>query len=453
MNARNATRHPLAARRQAVVSNALESLETRRLMANLTVTSNADSGAGSLRDAIQTANASLGDDVINFNIAGANKRITLAFALPTITGKTVIDGTTQPGYVAGSSTMVEIRPGTAPDGTNGLVFSSNGGTVRGMMINAFKSNFQTKAGGNGIVVEHGAKNITIEKNYVGTNGSVGIGNAGHGVLMHGSDSVIRDNVVANNFKNGITLSGFQANSNLVAGNNTVPLIGNAVHGIAIVEGANNNTVGGTTAADRNVLAWNKDSGVFIGTVTEGAIASSQNRVIGNWIGLDNAGTTARGNYLAGVKVVGGSDNVIGGTNAGEGNLISGNGKFGVVLHGTDNVKLLGNQIGANAVGDHTPNLDHGIEVAEYAHGVQIGGPTSGERNWVNVATGKYGVRVGDGADTTKIRGNVIGYSSTGKTGPGAESIGVSISNFGNGVVVGGPSASEGNVIANVDIGI
>ena len=64
----------------------------------LTVTTTADSGAGSLRQAILDANATNGLDTIAFNIPGPGVHtITPGSVLPTITDPVVIDGYTQPG--------------------------------------------------------------------------------------------------------------------------------------------------------------------------------------------------------------------------------------------------------------------------------------------------------------------------------------------------------------------
>src|SRR5690242_19920386 len=68
-----------------------------------TVTSVADSGAGSLRQAITSANATPGLDTISFNLPGSGPfTIVLASPLPNLTNPAgiVIDATTQPGYAA-----------------------------------------------------------------------------------------------------------------------------------------------------------------------------------------------------------------------------------------------------------------------------------------------------------------------------------------------------------------
>jgi len=72
------------------------------------VTSNADAGPGSLREAIGLANANgtAVPDLIQFNIADqseAGRTINLQSELPTLTSNITIDGTTQPGTVLGIS--------------------------------------------------------------------------------------------------------------------------------------------------------------------------------------------------------------------------------------------------------------------------------------------------------------------------------------------------------------
>ena len=69
-----------------------------------TATTNADSGPGSLRQAILDANASSGGDEIHFNIPGAGvQTITPTTELPVSTGPVTIDGYTQPGAVVNTN--------------------------------------------------------------------------------------------------------------------------------------------------------------------------------------------------------------------------------------------------------------------------------------------------------------------------------------------------------------
>ena len=119
------------------------------------------------------------------------------------------------------------------------------------------------------------------------------------------------------------ISGSGTSANVVAGDligtditGTVAL-GNGLDGVEINTSASSNTIGGTIAGAGNVISGNASDGVEIDE------AATANLVIGDLIGTDVTGTVAVGN-LEGV-VITGSNNTIGGTAAGAGNLISGNG--------------------------------------------------------------------------------------------------------------------------------
>jgi len=81
------------------------------------VTSNADSGPGTLRDALTqaAANGSTEKDYINFNLPGnseADRTITILSQLPFISSNLVIDGTSQPGSKLGrSDAKIILQPG------------------------------------------------------------------------------------------------------------------------------------------------------------------------------------------------------------------------------------------------------------------------------------------------------------------------------------------------------
>jgi hypothetical protein len=140
-----------------------------------TVTNTADSGAGSLRQAITDANTNGGTDTIAFNIPGSGVHtIDVPTALPTITSPVIIDGTTQPGYVG--SPVIELNGASAGSGPGlSLAATASASTVRGLAINRFV--------GNGILIR-GNGNI-IAANYIGTNpaGTADLGNSGNGIQI------------------------------------------------------------------------------------------------------------------------------------------------------------------------------------------------------------------------------------------------------------------------------
>ena len=89
-----------------------------------TVTSTADTGAGSLRQAILDANGNAGADAISFNIVGTGVHtIAPASALPTITGSVTIDGYTQPG--------TSLNTNAPEQGTNAVILVEIDGTNTG----------------------------------------------------------------------------------------------------------------------------------------------------------------------------------------------------------------------------------------------------------------------------------------------------------------------------------
>src|SRR5262249_10336367 len=114
-----------------------------------TVTTTADSGAGSLRQAITDANGTPGvADTIEFNITGSGVHtITPLTDLPMITDSVTIDGYTQPGSSPNTADIgqpdnsvhrIEIDGTHTFGGTGGGVFVFSGSitfTLRGLVIN------------------------------------------------------------------------------------------------------------------------------------------------------------------------------------------------------------------------------------------------------------------------------------------------------------------------------
>src|ERR1700722_17813808 len=96
----------------------VEALEQRCMPSVYTVSSTANSGAGSLRQAILNANSNPGTDTIQFSIGTGQQLITPTSALPTITDPVVLDATTQPGYAG--VPLIELTGGSAGSNVTGL---------------------------------------------------------------------------------------------------------------------------------------------------------------------------------------------------------------------------------------------------------------------------------------------------------------------------------------------
>lgn len=187
--------------RKLAKSQLLEGLENRRLMATFAVTNVNDSGAGSLRAAITSANATPAADTITFNIAGNSKMIQPLTDLPIITAPLTVDGTTQSGY--SDRPIVEIRGDKIVTPIRGgLTIAAPNTTIKGLAVTEFNGNF-----GSGIQVNTGSTNAVIRDNHLGVV-AFGYGAAGNG--MYGihtfQDGVqILNNVIADNDDAGIYL--------------------------------------------------------------------------------------------------------------------------------------------------------------------------------------------------------------------------------------------------------
>ncbi len=176
------------------------------------------------------------------------------------------------------------------------------------------------------------------------NTTVGGTATGAGNVLSGNGdttSVFAYGVLLENGANNTTVAG-----NFIGlGSNGTTALGNQRTGVAIVSSPNN-TIGGTSAAARNVIGSNLESGVYIQDV-----ASSGNTVAGNYIGTDVSGTLAKPNALRGIVISSGTNNTIGGTVNGAGNLIAANTGGGVTIE-RRNVSdvVIGNVIAGNTIG-------------------------------------------------------------------------------------------------------
>src|SRR5262249_31137799 len=218
-----------------------------------------------------------------------------------------------------------------------------------------------------------------------------------------------------------------------------------------------NTLGGTATEARNLISGNLAQGV--------TILGNANVLEGNYIGTDGSGTVALGNgarisqtFTAGVWIIQGQDNRIGGVTPGAGNLISGNTGLGeqspgiAVRQGRGNV-IQGNKIGTDVSGTRALGNYDGVLISGLNN--TIGGPVAGagnlisgsQRDGINI-TGESGLR----AAGNQIQGNYIGTNVTG-TAPLPNGAGVIIFN-GTDNLVGGTEAGARNVISgNSGVGV
>ena len=321
------------------------------------VTNTNDSGAGSLRAAINQANNhpntfQSDPDVIAFNIEGSGvHRIAPLTELPSITDAVIIDGYTQPGTSVNTAAhadnavlLIELN-GEQCRGSEGLTLRAQT-AVRGLVINGFRRY--------GIYAEDGDGHV-IEGNFIGTDA------AGLSALGNGT---------------GLLLTG-------------------------------ETTVGGPSSASRNIISGNvSDHG---GNHAVGIhLGSGPATIQGNFIGVDATGSAALPNEGPGIFVTG--DARIGSAQPRATNVISGNRGDGILLsHGI--VEIVGNRIGTNAAGTKpVPNHENGI--LSYASGTQVGLMQNGfetQRSPNTIAyNGKAGIALVFGTGVTISQNRIFG---------------------------------------------
>ncbi len=422
----------------------IEALETRQMLSTFTVTSASDSGTGTLRQAIIESDNTPGSNTINFNVPGQGPiTIALGSALPAITNPVVIDATTQPGTPGLPG--IELNGSGAGAGTTGLDLepgasgtSSTPTAIKGLELNGFS--------GSGLVL-NGASYVNVSLDDVGVawqgtaSGFINYtarGNGGDGVVLtnQAAHDTLSRCIVANNGGNGVTL-GAGANQDSVANS---ALTANRANGVLITDaGTSSNVLSGDEIGDGPAAyqSFNGGDGVLV-----------QNSA---------------------------SSNIVGGSTAGSGNVISGNAVCGVYIKdaGTTGNLVAGNLIGTNDAGTASdPNSINGVDIVGGASFNTVGGTTPGARNIIS--GNRYsGVAIAFGGTADNVvEGNFIGTDATGAGvlpngadgvdiiggasfntvgGASATARNVISGNAGNGVVISDAN-SDSNVVASDDIG-
>jgi hypothetical protein len=351
----------------------------------------------------------------------------------------------------------------------------------------------------------------IRGNYIGTNREGkneafdGMGNKGDGIFVNGSPGNLiggteegAGNLIAGNEGHGVHIAGSSASGNLIQGNffgtdptgqmsgvyGGAPLrppmdLWNRQDGIHIEE-APGTIIGGLSpqpgSAPGNLISGSVNCGIQIR-----GIGASGTLVQGNVIGTDITGTQKLCNLKDGVRIQGAINNLIGGTEPGARNVISGNGLSsdqtvhisgvdsdqlklypgaGVLIAGsaaTGN-RIQGNYIGCDASGtkqlfsrlatvlvdEDSSNFGAGVKI-EDAPGNTVGGLESTAGNLISGNLGEGILLSGPGASNNVIQGNQIGVDITGAAPLGNDDGVILESASWN--LIGGTNQAAGNVIA------
>ena len=436
------------------------------------VTNTQDSGPGSLRIALYYAYDHPGT-TITFNIPATDPGLSNSVFnilpcdyLPGLYGNTTIDGATEPVITNAAGPQILLN-GTYCWALNdydcGLQLKGAGSAIRSLIINNFPYCGVNITGSNAIGNSVSGCYLGLDRtgNTAVTNWYVPVQlTAGACSNVIGGVTASARNIISGSAFQGVYVGGTGTCYNVIEGNylglnaaGTVA-VSNLSAGVEISGGAQSNLVGGYVAGARNVIAGNNAGGVSItGTNTSG------NVVAGNYIGLNAAGTATVANNGSGVQMFNGTTgNVIGGTQPGAGNVISGNAYQGVQIDAqplaTSRNCVQGNWVGLNGAGTGAvPNLNGGIGIYDGAFSNVIGGTVAAARNVVS-GNGAQGVIIGYGSSYgNTVAGNYIGLNPAGTAAIPNALCGVDIY-LASSNLIGGAVAGAGNVISgNLDQGI
>ncbi|HXD32299.1 MAG TPA: carboxypeptidase regulatory-like domain-containing protein [Pyrinomonadaceae bacterium] len=358
-------------------------LITQQPSSTFTVLNTNDGGVGSLRQAIDDANANTGADTIAFNIPGSGPySISVQSQLPTITEAVTVDGTTQPGFAG--TPLIDLNGANAGSAIGLLVTTSNV-VIRGLVINQFT----------GYCVRFGTSNQTNQNNNILEGNFIGIDSTGHTALgslgvfviastvQIGGTSVAARNVIAPIVRihadSTCCFGGMETRATIQGNFVGTDLNGQAAVGIGGIhvtdpssQGSAVATIGGTQPGARNVILGSVD----VSPRTNGGT------IQGNYIGTELTGSNRLGNG-GGISFNGIVGLTIGGTTPAARNVIAN----GISILSTVGcppnfpqspfVLAQGNHIGIDASGNHSlGNTGNGVTIQGVA-GAVIGGSGAG----------------------------------------------------------------------------
>jgi hypothetical protein len=402
--------------------------------ATYTVVSTADSGPGSLRQAILDANANPGADNINFNIPSAGvPRIQPILPLPAITGPVAIDG-----HNAGNPALrTEI---------NGALIKQ-GVSVAGVLYFSVLGDFgvETVSGPLAVVQDPASPYGGLSQacsplpvgSLVGKIALISRGTCSFDSKIQNAQNAGAIGVIVVNREDGgdpfemccgypgaipAFMAGLADRAALMAMDGQIATLIPVADGLHLAGGSSGSSIRGLVInAFQPPINYSEAAESGIGIRVE----SSGNTIADNLIGTDATGTTALPNANSAVRLYAAGNTV-------QNNLLSGNAKDGVSLDVGPN-SVLNNKIGSNLAGNATlGNGRVGIWL-NWAPGSTISGNLIAANGYQGVLPG---IKAEGGSPGTVIQGNSISGNAT---------YGIQLQSSGN--LVGGQNPGQGNVIA------
>ena len=361
------------------------------------VSTTSDTGAGSLREAINYANANPGT-TITFDIQSvAPWVINLGSALPQITAaNTVIDGKSQSGWIFGDpNAMVQVNGSGIGGNANGINIDAADVEVNGLILTGFDGNIS-----NGAIylASDAADNAIIGGSNKGNiiHGTVG-GNAIY--IVNGDNATIQGNRIG-------TLDG-----------TTLSAIGD--HGIATTGEVTTLTIGGDFfTGEGNLISGAPALRYGMNLFGSGGSGLSNVTISGNKIGTNEAADGAIPNGLGGINILGTNSAVtIGGPSPSDLNIISGNGSHGIIIQAGNGFDIDGNYIGLQSDGSSAlGNAGSGIRINGVASNINIG---TNNQNIISENVG-YGILYdGNTSANTALGTNIFSCNQLGGIGYGS----------------------------------
>jgi CSLREA domain-containing protein len=429
-----------------------------------------DDGAGNctLRAAIEEVNTLGGSGhTIDFNVTGTIS----TSGLLNITAGVTIDATTVPGASCDFATR---NLPVIIDGGISSIFQINTSdvTIKGLTL-------QTGNGGIGSI---GGNNISVLCNNIGTD-ATGLNNSSTagttGISFQSvTNSTIGQagmgNIIGNQHNRPIFLDNGSDTISIIGNHIGVNALGNASlanftsSGINIAN-SSNITIGAAGAGNENVISG------FDGDInsSEGVVIYHSDTITikNNYIGTDSTGTVAIPNGQQGIEVCGPiscggghgvtTNLVIGGSNPGEGNVISGNTGAGITLNGVQGFVLKGNKIGTTTSGlAALPNGNDGINAQggnnftiikntiqnNVNNGISFSNVTTASLSENIISGNDQGISI-DLSNGVTITKNIVGFLADGITAAGNISFGILITQS-DGIHIGSSNNTDRNYIGN-----
>ncbi len=386
--------------------------------ATYTVDNNGDGAGQTLRWAITQANSNVGADLINFNLGVGPATISITSALPALTDNaTTIDGFDNGGFPGTPNTVpvFNASPSSPMNAVYKVTITNAVASINPLLV-VNSSNNAIR----GLILNHSGTRDVSDTN----------------LQINGNSNSVEGCIIQMIFNN-MPFSDIAAN-----------------YGI-YVTGANN-IIGSGLAAGANVffvgMGENSSPGAAIAI---GGATAAGNHIRGNMIGLHVDGFSARANMtVSGIELLtSASNNVIGGTISGYGNVISGTYGTGlnILVASVSNTLIQGNHIGTSADGMDLVDGFSAQICGIHNDGISavVGGNTPAARN---IISGNGSLSVGVEGKNMIIQGNYIGTNRMGYAMPAATQT-YGIYSQGN-CTIGGTGSGEGNLISgNASVGI